>query len=106
MQSTSLGIDPVTGRPDSYASLFVHYRKFVELGVSAMGIPLSYVSDVASEIMTVFMERDCLSWYDGDKLFDISTLPGRPATAVLEGPQQRRAKFASYLRRFIYLYSL
>jgi hypothetical protein len=84
-----------SGAPKDYEELFVHYIGFVKAKVARAGIDSQDVEDVASEILLRFMERDGLSWYDPDRLFDTGTNPRVP------GERFRPAKFQGLLNSFV-----
>lgn len=99
-------ISSASGAPANLAELWEHYHLFVIRQVRSMGIPEAEVEDVASEILVRFIEKGMLEQYDPERLWDIQDIPGRPSRAILPGERHRPAKFGSFLRRFVFLYSL
>jgi hypothetical protein len=87
-----------TGCPEDYGQLFEHYFGFMKSLVARAGIVPADVEDVSMDILTKFMAKDALSWYDGEKLHE---LKGPLRT---EGPRVRTAKFQALLRSFVNLY--
>lgn len=91
-------IDSPSGAPADYAELYTHYFGAIQAMVAKAGIHNQDVEDVAMAILAKFMEKDALAQYDPEKLFDVGEHP------KFEGPRHRPARFASYLRRFVFLY--
>lgn len=91
-------IDSPTGAPADYAELYEHYFGAMKAMVAKAGIHSHNVEDVAMDILSKFMEKDALAQYDPGKLFDVGERP------KFAGPRHRPARFASYLRRFVFLY--
>lgn len=87
-----------TGAPKDYSELYVHYFPMIRSIVAKAGIAPADVEDVSMDLLTKFMERDALSWYDPEKLHDVGKRPR------LEGERHRPAKFQGLLRRFCCLY--
>lgn len=99
-----LMIDTVSGAPENYQELFEEYWGFVKAHVARAGIAPQDVEQVAMDIMTTFLAKDALSWYDPEMLHDTEALAGRPKQAVIAGPRMRKARFSSFLGRFVNLY--
>lgn len=87
-----------TGCPKDYADLYESYFGFMKSIVAKAGIIREDVEDVASEILLKFMEKDALSWFDPDRVFDAGENPRTP------GPRERPARFSNLLRSFTQLY--
>lgn len=87
-----------TGAPRDYAELYEHYFPMIRSIVSKAGISNAEVEDVSMDLLTKFMEKDALSWYDPNLLHDVGNRPR------LEGERLRPAKFQGLLRRFCTLY--
>jgi hypothetical protein len=68
--------------------------------VAKMGIVREDVEDVAHEILLKFMEKDALTWFDADRVFDAGENPRT------EGGRWRAARFSNLLRSFTQRYCL
>lgn len=91
-------VETATGAPRDYAELYECYFGMMKSIVAKAGIAAHDVEDVAMEILTKFMERDGLSWYDPDLLHDVGRHPR------LDGPRRRPARFQGLLRSFTSIY--
>lgn len=91
-------INSTTGAPASYEELFAEYFGFVKGLVAKAGIEPQDVEQVAMSIITKFLEKDALSWYDPEKLHDVGENPR------IDGPRLRKARFSSLLGTFVKLY--
>lgn len=84
------GVDHVSA-PANYDELYRKYYRFVVALVQKHGICESNAEDVASEILERFWERDFLSEFDGDAVFEHDGV-------------QYRARFKSFLSKFVIAY--
>lgn len=95
---TYKSVNTATGCPKDYAELYECYFPMIKSIVVKWGIDSRDVEDVAMELLTKFMERDALAWYNPDLLHDVGDNPRLP------GQKMRPAKFQGLLRRFCDLY--
>lgn len=85
-------MDAATGCPDTYEELFLTYYPMLREIVARAGIASDDVRDVAMDLLTRFMERDGIAWYDPQYLHDTGESPDLP------GDRYRTAKFKAMLR--------
>lgn len=93
-------MDSATGQPDDYQELYECYFPMICKTVSTAGIIPDEVEDVAMDILTKFLSKDGLNFYDPSLLHDTGRVPTHP------GPRFRPARFASMLRGFVKIYVL
>jgi hypothetical protein len=87
--------------PKDYAAVWLEFYEPTKRWVRQKGVPDGEVEDVAQDVLTKFMEKDGLTYYDPHKTFDTGV-----HTQRIPGARMRRATFSGYMRGFVTLYCL
>ena len=87
-------MDLNSGCPDDYEELFCTYFPLLRKVARDGGIAPEDWEDVATNLLTDFMDRGGLGWYDPNYVVDTGDAPR------VEGDRYRKAKFSNMLKRY------